>query len=73
LIPGSERTPEEVFLSGKIHGQRNLAGYGPWRWKELDMTEQLTVMWPHQAVRIAGRWNLFWVVMCPAKSWGFYY
>ena len=23
------------------HGQRSLAGYSPWDWKELDMTEQL--------------------------------
>ena len=65
--------PTPVFLSGKIRGQRNLAGYHPWHWKELDTTEQVTVMWPHQAVRITGRWSLFWVVMCPAKSWGFYY
>ena len=29
-----------VFLSGKFHGQRSLAGYSPWSRKELDMTEQ---------------------------------
>ena len=29
-------TPE--FLSGKSHGQRNLAVYGPWSHKELDTT-----------------------------------
>ena len=28
-----------VFLSGKFHGQRSLAGYSPWSRKELDMTE----------------------------------
>ena len=28
-----------VFLPGKSHGQRSLAGYSPWGHKELDMTE----------------------------------
>jgi len=31
-----------VFLSEKSHGQRSLAGYSPWGWKELDTTEQLS-------------------------------
>ena len=31
-----------VFLPGKSHGQRCLAGYSPWACKELDMTERLT-------------------------------
>ena len=44
-IPGLGRSPEEemaptpVFLPGKSHGQRSLAGYSPWGLKELDMTE----------------------------------
>ena len=29
-----------VFLPGKSHGQRNLAGYSPWGCKESDITEQ---------------------------------
>ena len=36
-VPGSEMIPwrrkwqpAPVFLSGKFHGQRNLAGYSPW-------------------------------------------
>ena len=34
--PGSrERQPTSVFLPGKFHGQRNLAGYNPWDCKEL--------------------------------------
>ena len=48
-IPGSGRSPERriwqptpIFLPGKFHGQRSLAGYSPWGHKELDMTEQLT-------------------------------
>ena len=30
--------PAPVFLPGKSHGQRSLAGYIPWGCKELDMT-----------------------------------
>ena len=30
-----------VFLPGKLHGQRSLAGYSPWGHKESDMNEQL--------------------------------
>ena len=31
--------PTPVFLPGKFHGQRNLAGYSPWGHKALDMTD----------------------------------
>ena len=31
--------PTPVFLPGESHGQRNLAGSGPWGHKELDRTE----------------------------------
>ena len=31
--------PTPVFLPGKFHGQRSLAGYSPWSCKELNMTE----------------------------------
>ena len=31
-----------VFLPGKFHGQRSLAGYSPWGCKQLDMTECLS-------------------------------
>ena len=33
--------PTPVFLPGKCHGQRSLAGYNPWGCKELDTTEWL--------------------------------
>ena len=46
LIPGLERSPwrrkcqlTPVFLPGKFHGQRSLAGYSPWSHKESDTTE----------------------------------
>ncbi|CAN0562023.1 unnamed protein product, partial [Rangifer tarandus platyrhynchus] len=35
--------PTPAFLPEKSHGQRNLAGYSPWGWKESDTTERLSV------------------------------
>ena len=34
--------PTPVFLTGKSHGQRNLAGYSPWGLEESDTAELLT-------------------------------
>ena len=34
-----EWLPTPVFLPGKSHGQRSLAGYSPWDGKELNTTE----------------------------------
>ena len=31
-----------VFLPGKSHGEKSLAGYSPWGSKESDVTERLT-------------------------------
>ena len=31
-----------VFLPGEYYGQRSLAGYSPWGWKDLDTTGQLS-------------------------------
>ena len=36
--------PTPVFLPGESHGQRSLVGYGPWGPKELDTSEQLTLL-----------------------------
>ena len=41
-----KRAPAPVFLPGKSHGQRSLAGYSPWGCKESDMTE---LAHPHTA------------------------
>ena len=38
-----EWQPIPVFLPGKSHGQRNLAGYSPWGRKGLDTTERLSL------------------------------
>ena len=35
--------PTPVFLPGKSHAQRSLAGYNPWVHKESDTTEQLSM------------------------------
>ena len=45
LIPGFGRSPgvgndtTPLFLPGKFHGQRSLAGYSPWGHKESATTE----------------------------------
>ena len=38
-----EWQPTPVFSPGEFHGQRILAGYGPWGHKESDTAEQLTL------------------------------
>ena len=38
-----EWQPTPVFLPGKFNGQRSLAGYSPWRHKDSDTTEWLTL------------------------------
>ena len=40
--------PPPVFLSGKSHGQRSLAGYSPWGYKESDTIERLTLSLPQE-------------------------
>ena len=53
-----EKGSTPVFLPGKSHGQRNLAGYSPWGRKESDTTERLD--FPSFGV------NLIWVL----GGWG---
>ena len=38
---GGKWQPTPVFLPGKSHGQRSLAGYTPWGHKDLDITEAI--------------------------------
>ena len=33
--------PAQIFLPGKFHGQRSLAGYSPWSWRKSDITGRL--------------------------------
>ena len=48
LIPGlgdpleKEMATHSIFLPGKSHEQRNLAGYSPWARKKSDMNERLS-------------------------------
>ena len=35
---------EDPLEKGEFHRQRSLVGYSPWGTKELDMTEQLTLL-----------------------------
>ena len=39
-----EQLPIPVFWPGEFHGQSSLVGYSPWDHKELDMTEQLSLL-----------------------------
>ena len=32
--------PTPIFLPGKCHGERSLAGYNPWDHKDSDITER---------------------------------
>ena len=38
-----EMATRSSILAWRFHGQMSLVGYSPWGWKELDMTEQLTL------------------------------
>ena len=51
LIPGSGRSPGggngnpfQYPCLEKSHGQRSLAGYNPWGCKELDATEDISLL-----------------------------
>ena len=70
--------PTPVFLPGKSHGQRSLAGYSPWSHKELDTTEQLIhtclnnnrCMCIFSSVQSLGFVRLFatpWITACQAS------
>ena len=39
-----EWQPTPVFFPRKSHGQRSLAGYSPWGYKNVNTTEQLTLL-----------------------------
>ena len=44
--PGGGWQPTPVFLIGKFHGRRNLAGYRQWGCKESDTTERVGACFP---------------------------
>ena len=45
--------PTPVFLPGKAHGWRSLAGYSPWGHKESDATE-------HTCMHACTLWGIWW-------------
>ena len=60
MIPWNRKwQPTPVFLPGKFHGQRMLAGYVPWSCKELDRTERLNTQ--HTQVP---SWSLSFTAFC---------
>ena len=56
---GRKWQPIPVFLPGKSHGQRSLAGYSPWDHKESDTTEtkRSTYNWGCKSADTAQSWN----------------
>ena len=55
-----EMATTPVFLPGKSHGQRSLAGYSPWGHKESDATERLHFTLGSLVVRSPNLDELFW-------------
>ena len=60
-----------VFLPGKFHGQRSLAGYSTRGYKESDMTERIS-MRAHISVSLVPSYDLtslfvFWLPGHPKK------
>ena len=41
-----KRQPTPVFLPGKSHGQRSLASYSPWAYKESELTDCVSTHTP---------------------------
>ena len=55
-----EMATTPVFLPGKSHGQRSLAGYSPWGHQESDATERLHFTLGSLVVRSPNLDELFW-------------
>ena len=68
MIPWRRKwQPTPVFLPGKSHGQRRLAGYSPWGCKELDMTEWLS---SHSAYKLNKQGGIIYLLKCNLMSSG---
>ena len=55
--------PTLVFLPGESHGQRGLASYSSWSFKELDTTEHT-----HTVIRDVGHIFMYLFVICVSFS-----
>ena len=52
-----EWQPTSVFLPGKSHGHRSLAGYSPWGCKQSDATEQAYLHFPALGAQSPDLWT----------------
>ena len=52
-----EWRPPPVFLPGEFQGQRSLASYSPWSCRELDTTEQFTLVISALCINISALWK----------------
>ena len=68
----SKWQPTPVFLPGKTHGQRSLAGYSPWGRKESDTTEctHTQVSWDLVIQMILYHCDTDGYSIVPMASWG---
>ena len=51
--------PAQIFLPGKFHGQRSLAGYSPWSWRKSDITGRLNNKFWTQSFLIKNQKEVF--------------
>ena len=54
VVFSTRERPTPLFLPGRFHGHRSLAGYSPWGHKELDTTElssisYIVISWDFEA------------------------
>ena len=62
---GRKWQPILIFVPGKFHGQKSLAGYSPWGYKESDTTEWLSL-----SVLLYSVWVFFSSPKFPLESQG---
>ena len=61
--------PAPLFLPGKFHGQRSLAGYSPWGLKESDLTERLSRVNYNSPHTFLGPFQLLLSLLQLLNSW----
>ena len=67
-----EWLPTSVFLPGKPHGQRGLAGYSPWSCKELDPTVWLIASLSLHLENMAHEGKAFCLFCAKCLAWKWY-
>ena len=61
---GGGNATHSSILPGEFHGQRSLADYSPWGWKESDMTEQVTLLQNIKKKQSFKNLNIFCICFC---------